>query len=174
MSRALRWMLTFALTATVLAVSGASTFSQQSVAQRVDTGEQPASGPIIYDLLPADRAVIPQDELEPVRAGATIETRHNTSIKTAEVFIDGVPSREVALLGPYPYLQSATVDLKGLKPGKHEIRVVATDARGRTGGHTWHFTVAPADSTTYSRVVDNSDKVTTGRFDASTSWGNGS
>ena len=134
-------------------------------------GEEPPNGPIIYDLLPADGAVIPQDELKPVRAGATIETRHDTGIESVEIFIDGKRAKKVALLGPYRYLQSATVDLKGLKPGEHEIRVVATDFQGRTGGHTWSFTVAPADSTAYSRVVDNSDKVTTGRFDASTGLG---
>src|SRR3712207_4436504 len=72
-------------------------------AQPVDAGEEPAGGPIVYDLIPTQDAIVAQEEL--ARAGATIETQRDVGVAWAAVFIDG-KLRPSALMGPTRYLQS--------------------------------------------------------------------
>lgn len=106
----------------------------------VDAGEQPEAGPIVYNLVPGEGEWVFRSDLN--RAGATIETRRDVGIRSAEVFVDG---REMprSLMGPTRYLQSVSADAGHLRPGFHTVRVVATDSRGRAGGYTWMFVVLP-------------------------------
>lgn len=109
----------------------------------VDAGEQPSGGPIVYNLIPGESALVAREDL--ARAGATIETRRDVGIRSAEVFVDG-RKRPSALMGPTRYLQSVSVDVVDLEPGIHTIRVVATDSEGRAGGYSWAFAVLPGDA----------------------------
>ncbi len=107
-------------------------------AQPVDAGEEPAGGPIVYNLIPTQDATVAQEEL--ARAGATIETQRDVGVAWAAVFIDG-ELRPSALMGPTRYLQSVSADVGDLSSGTHSIWVVAIDSEGRVGGYAWTFTV---------------------------------
>jgi hypothetical protein len=107
-------------------------------AQPVDAGEEPAGGPIIYNLIPTQDATVAQEEL--ARAGATIETQRDVGVAWAAVFIDG-ERRPSALMGPTRYLQSVSADVGDLSCGTHSLWVVAIDSEGRVGGYAWTFTV---------------------------------
>jgi hypothetical protein len=107
-------------------------------AQPVDAGEEPAGGPIVYNLIPTQDATVAQEEL--ARAGATIETQRDVGVAWAAVFIDG-ELRPSALMGPMRYLQSVSADVGDLSCGTHSLWVVAIDSEGRVGGYAWTFTV---------------------------------
>ncbi len=107
-------------------------------AQPVDAGEEPAGGPIVYNLIPTQDATAAQEEL--ARAGATIETQRDVGVAWAAVFIDG-ELRPSALMGPTRYLQSVSADVGDLSRGTHSVWVVAIDSEGRVGGYAWTFTV---------------------------------
>jgi hypothetical protein len=107
-------------------------------AQPVDAGEEPAGGPIVYNLIPTQDATVAQEEL--ARAGATIETQRDVGVAWAAVFIDG-ERRPSALMGPTRYLQSVSADVGDLSCGTHSLWVVAIDSEGRVGGYAWTFTV---------------------------------
>ncbi len=107
-------------------------------AQPVNAGEEPAGGPIVYDLIPTQDATVAQEEL--ARAGATIETQRDVGVAWAAVFIDG-ELRPSALMGPTRYLQSVSADVGDLSCGTHSLWVVAIDSEGRVGGYAWTFTV---------------------------------
>ncbi len=107
-------------------------------AQPVDAGEEPAGGPIVYNRIPTEDAIVAQEEL--ARAGATLETQHDVGVAWAAVFIDG-ELRPSALMGPTRYLQSVSADVGDLSSGTHSIWVVAIDSEGRVGGYAWTFTV---------------------------------
>jgi hypothetical protein len=107
-------------------------------AQPVDAGEEPAGGPIVYNLIPTQDATVAQEEL--ARAGATIETQRDVGVAWAAVFIDG-ERRPSVLMGPTRYLQSVSADVGDLSCGTHSIWVVAIDSEGRVGGYAWTFTV---------------------------------
>jgi len=128
-------------------------------------GEEPAGGPIIYNLSPEEGAVVSQGNLPFV--GATVETRRDTPIIDTSLFIDG-QERNAESGGPSAYLQSVWRGVPELQGGEHTVRVTATDSAGRTGGHTWTFTVTESEIE-YSRIVDNA--ATTARFSTSENWG---
>ena len=107
-------------------------------AQPVDAGEEPSGGPIVYNLIPTQDAIVAQEDL--ARAGATIETQRDVGVARADVFVDG-ELRPSALMGPTRYLQSVSADVGDLSCGTHSIRVVAIDSEGRAGGYAWTFTV---------------------------------
>ncbi len=107
-------------------------------AQPVDAGEEPAGGPIVYDLIPRRDATVAQEDL--ARTGATIETQRDVGVAWAAVFVDG-ELRPSALMGPTRYLQSVSTDVGYLSSGTHSIWVVAIDSEGRVGGYAWTFTV---------------------------------
>jgi hypothetical protein len=107
-------------------------------AQPVGAGEEPAGGPIVYNLIPTQDATVAQQEL--ARAGATIETQRDVGVAWAAVFIDG-ERRPSALMGPTRYLQSVSADVGDLSCGTHSLWVVAIDSEGRVGGYAWTFTV---------------------------------
>ncbi len=111
---------------------------QAAHAQPVDTGEEPAGGPIVYNLIPAEGAILEQDKL--ARAGATIETQRHAGVAWAAIFVDG-QRRPSALMGPTSYYQSISADIATLEPGTHVVWVIAIDAEGRVGGYAWTFTV---------------------------------
>lgn len=115
------------------------TLSSRAVpAQPVDAGEEPADGPIIYNLAPREGAIVAQDELG--RAAATIETRREASLSWAGIYVDG-RRRPGALMGPTSYLQTISADVGDLRPGAHTVRVKAVDSEGRAGSYSWTFTV---------------------------------
>ncbi len=126
------------LAAVFLALLASSAGAKAAHAQPVDTGEEPAGGPIVYNLIPAEGAIVGQDELG--RAGATIETQRHAGVAWAAIFIDG-QSRPSALMGPTSYYQSISADIADLEPGSHMVWVIAIDAEGRVGGYAWAFTV---------------------------------
>lgn len=115
------------------ALSAEATFAQSEFA-----GEEPPAGPIIYDLIPSEGGVVAQDDLS--RAGATIETQHDTGIAWAGVFVNG-EQRPSALIGPTSYYQSVSADITDLGPGVHSVWVIAADSQGRMGGYAWSFVV---------------------------------
>ena len=108
------------------------------LAQPPGAGEEPKGAPIIYNLTPRKGTVIAQDELS--RAAATIETRRNTGLAWAGIFIDG-RRQPSALMGPTAYLQTVSADIGSLDPGAHVVSVKAVDSEGRAGGYVWRFTV---------------------------------
>jgi hypothetical protein len=138
-SRALgrRISLLFAALLFALAV-GATLSAKAALSQPLDAGEEPAGGPIVYSLIPAEGEVIARDELS--RAGATIETQHDTGVAWAGVFVDG-EQRPSALMGPTRYHQSVSADTTHLMPGIHSVWVIAMDSEGRMGGYAWTFAV---------------------------------
>ncbi len=101
-------------------------------------GEEPAGRPIVYNLIPAEGAIVVRDQLG--RAGATIETQRHAGVARAAIFVDG-QRRPSALMGPTSFYQSISADIGGLEPGLHTVRVIAIDAEGRAGGYAWTFTV---------------------------------
>jgi hypothetical protein len=107
-------------------------------AQPVDAGEEPVGGPIVYNLIPTEDAIVTQEEL--ARAGASLETQRDVGVAWAAVFIDG-ELRPSTLMGPTRYLQSVSADVGDLSSGTHSIWVVAIDSEGRVGGYAWTFTV---------------------------------
>ncbi len=107
-------------------------------AQPVDAGEEPTSGPIIYNLTPREDAIVAQSELS--RAAATIETQREASLSWAGIYVDG-RRRPGALMGPTSYLQTISTDIGDLRPGVHTVRVKAVDSEGRAGGYVWKFTI---------------------------------
>lgn len=135
----------------MLIITASPALSQPQMA-----GEEPPGGPIVYNPLPQGGKVIAKEELGEARAGATIETRHDGGIASAEIFIDGKKVPEAALMGPSSYFQSVSTGIGSLEPGEHTVRVKATDLQGRTGGHSWTFTVAgsASGSTTSSSGED--------------------
>jgi hypothetical protein len=108
------------------------------LAQPIDAGEEPAGGPIVYDLTPSEGAIVTRNKLS--RAAATIETRREASVSWAGIFVDG-RRRPSALMGPTSYLQTVSTDIGDLRPGAHSVRVIAVDSKGRAGGYVWTFTV---------------------------------
>ncbi len=124
--------------ALLLALFTCALSAQAAHAQPVDTGEEPAGGPIVYNLIPAEGAIVAQDKL--ARAGATIETQRDAGVAWAAIFVDG-QRRPSALMGPTSYYQSISADIGGLEPGIHTVLVTAIDAEGRVGGYAWTFTV---------------------------------
>ncbi len=130
----------------LLALVVSATFAADPALARPDAGEEPPDGPIVYSLVPEEGAVVARDELGTLRVGATIETRHDGGISSAELFVDGRKTANPALMGPYTYLQSVSKGIAGLEPGEHTVRVTATDLEGRTGSHRWTFTVAGSAS----------------------------
>ncbi len=106
-------------------------------AQPVDAGEEPAGGPIVYNLIPTEDAIIAQEEL--ARAGATPETQHDVRTAWAAVFIDG-ELRASALIGPTCHPQSVSAEVGDLSSEIHSIWVVAIDSEDRLGGYDWTFT----------------------------------
>ncbi len=137
MRKILEQLLPF-LAVTLIAIAALTILIEDARAQPVDAGEEPESEPIIYGLIPAEGAVVPEGELS--RAGATIETRRDVRVQSVKVFVDG-ERRPAALMGPTRYLQSASVDVMDLEPGFHSLLVVATDSKGRAGGYSWTFLV---------------------------------
>lgn len=123
-------------------VAGTLTAGTAAAQPPPDAGRQPSDGPIVYNLVPGEGALVAREDL--TRAGATIETRRDAGIRSAEVFIDG-RRRPSALMGPTRYLQSVSADIGHLQPGIHTARVVATDSEGRKGGYSWTFAVLPGD-----------------------------
>jgi hypothetical protein len=107
-------------------------------AQPVDAGEEPAGRPIVYNLIPAEDAIVAQDKLG--RAGATIETQRDAGVAWAAIFVDG-QKRPSALMGPTSYYQSISTDIGGLEPGIHTVWVIAIDGEGCVGGYAWTFTI---------------------------------
>ncbi len=126
------------LAVALIAVAALTILIEDARTQPVDAGNEPESEPIIYGLIPGEGAVVPKSELS--RAGATIETRRDVGVWSAEVFVDG-KRRPAALMGPTRYLQSTSVDVMDLEPGFHSLLVVATDSAGRAGGYSWTFLV---------------------------------
>jgi hypothetical protein len=124
--------------ALLLALFTCVLWARAAHAQPVDAGEEPAGGPIVYGLIPAQDAIVAQEEL--ARAGATIETQRDVGVVWAAVFIDG-ELRPSALMGPTRYLQSVSTDVGDLSCGTHSIWVGAIDSEGRVGGYAWTFTV---------------------------------
>src|SRR5215213_2931560 len=61
--------------------------SARTVPAKPDAGQEPTAAPILYDLTPAEGAIVSQDELS--RAAATIETRRQASVSWAGIFVDG-------------------------------------------------------------------------------------
>lgn len=112
--------------------------AEAAFAQPEFAGTEPAGCPIVYDLIPSEGEVIAQDEL--ARAGATIETQHDTGVAWAGVFVDG-EQRPSALMGPTPYYQSVSADITDLGSGVHSVWVIAVDSQGRMGGYSWSFVV---------------------------------
>ncbi len=110
-----------------------------TIPAKPDAGQEPTGGaPILYNLRPTEGAIVSQDELS--RAAATIETRRQTSVSWAEIFVDG-RRRPAELMGPTHYQQTISADIEDLSPGKHTARVKAVDSEGRVGGYVWEFTV---------------------------------
>lgn len=144
------------LGAALLAATGAASPGQSF------GGEEPVDAPIIYNLSPEEGSVVAQDDLP--FAGATVESQRDTPITDISLFIDG-QERSAESGGPASYMQSVWRQ-PDLQPGEHTVRVTATDSAGRTGGHTWTFTVVEGERG-YSRVVDNSDGAGDGGFFAS-------
>jgi hypothetical protein len=107
-------------------------------AQPVNAGEEPAGGPIVYNLIPTEGAIVERDQLG--RAGAIIETQRHAGVAWAAIFVDG-QRRPSALMGPTSYYRSISADVGGLEPGIHTVRVIAIDAEGRVGGYAWTFPV---------------------------------
>ena len=107
-------------------------------AQPVNAGEEPAGGPILYNLIPAEGAIVERDQLG--RAGATIETQRHAGVASAAIIVDG-QRRPSVLMGPTSYYQSISADIGGLEPGIHTVWVIAIDGEGRVGGYAWTFTV---------------------------------
>jgi hypothetical protein len=126
------------LVAVFMALFASSAGPKAAHAQPVDTGEEPAGGPIVYNLIPAEGAIVEQDKL--ARAGATIETQRDAGVAWAAIFVDG-QRRPSALMGPTSYYQSISADIGGLEPGSHMVWVIAIDGEGRVGGYAWTFTV---------------------------------
>ena len=117
----------------------ASMLSARAVfAQPPNVGEEPAAGPIVYNLIPSEGAVVPQNQLS--RAGATIETQRDAGLAWTTVFVDG-RRRPSTLMGPTSYYQSVSADIGNLGPGIHTVWVVAIDGEGRAGGYAWTFAV---------------------------------
>lgn len=119
----------------------------QTAADGPDAGEEPPGGPIVYNLVPEEGAVISEEELGSLRVGATIETQHDGGVQSAGISMDGQEMSNPSLGGPYTYLQSVSRGIEDLGPGKHTVEVTATDSAGRTGGHEWTFTVEQAAAT---------------------------
>ncbi len=132
-----RFSLLFAALLFALAVGGTLS-AKAALGQPVDAGEEPAGGPIVYNLVPAEAEVIARNDLS--RAGATIETQHDIGVAWAGVFVDG-EQRPSALMGPTRYYQSVSADITDLTPGIHSVWVVAVDSEGRMGGYAWTFAV---------------------------------
>ncbi len=107
-------------------------------AQPVNAGEEPAGGPIVYNLIPAEGAIVERDQLG--HAGAIIETQRHAGVASAAIFVDG-QRRPSSLMGPTSYYQSISADIGGLEPGIHTVWVIAIDGEGRLGGYAWTFTV---------------------------------
>ena len=103
-----------------------------------DVGQGPTGAPIFYNLTPPEGTSVAQDKLS--RAAATIETRHDTSVSWAGIYIDG-QRRPSELMGPMPYVQTVSADIGDLGAGAHTVRVVAVDSEGRAGSWVWRFTV---------------------------------
>jgi hypothetical protein len=79
-------------------------------AQPVNAGEEPAGGPIVYNLIPTEGAIVERDQLG--RAGAIIETQCHTRVALAAIFVDG-QRRPSALMGATSYYQSISADIGG-------------------------------------------------------------
>ena len=138
-SKAFRGRVVPLLSAAVfLALSTCVLWAQAAHAQPVDAGEEPAGGPIVYNLIPAEGAIVARDEL--ARAGATIETQRDAGVAWAAIFVDG-QRRPSALMGPTSYYQSISADIGDLEPGIHTLWVIAIDGEGRVGGYAWTFMV---------------------------------
>lgn len=138
-SRALERRISLLFAAMFLALAvGATLSAKAALGQPVDAGEEPAGGPIVYNLIPTEGEVIASDELG--RAGATIETQHDIGVAWAGVFVDG-EQRPTALMGPTRYHQSVSADITDLMPGIHSVWVIALDSEGRIGGYAWTFAV---------------------------------
>ena len=103
-----------------------------------DAGQEPTGAPIFYNLTPPEGTSVAQDKLS--RAAATIETRRETGVSWAGIYIDG-QIRPSELMGPVPYLQTVSVDIGDLGTGAHTVRVVAVDSEGRAGSWAWSFTI---------------------------------
>jgi len=126
------------LLSVVLLALVAGSPSARTVPAKPDAGQEPTAAPILYDLTPAEGAIVSQDELS--RAAATIETQHAMGVSWAGIYIDG-HGRPSELMGPLPYLQSISADIGERGAGTHAVRVVATDSEGRAGSWVWRFTV---------------------------------
>ncbi len=124
----------------LLALVAGSPWTQAAIPdKKPQAGQEPAAAPILYNLTPPQGAIVSQEELS--RAAATIETRHQTSVSWAGMYVDG-QRRSSDLMGPTPYLQTISTDIGDLGPGVHTIRVKAVDSEGLVGGYVWKFTVA--------------------------------
>lgn len=138
--RALERRIPVLVAAMLLALAvGATLSAQAALSQPAFCGEEPADGPIVYGLIPAEGEVLARDDLS--RAGATVETQHDVGVAWVGVFVDG-EQRPSALMGPTRYCQSASADITHLKPGVHDVVVIVVDSEGRVGGYAWRLTVA--------------------------------
>ena len=122
----------------VLVALVAVTPSARTLPAEPDAGQEPTGAPILYNVTPAEGAIVSQDELS--RAAATIETRRQVSLSWAGIFVDG-RGRPAELGGPTHYQQTVSADIGDLSPGKHTVRVKAVDSEGQAGGYVWEFTV---------------------------------
>ena len=111
--------------ALLLALFACVLWARAAHAQPVDAGEEPAGGPIVYDLIPAQDAIVAQEGL--ARAGATIETQRDAGVAWAAVFIDG-ELRPSALMGPTRYLQSVSTDVGHLMQVQERFWVMSCSA----------------------------------------------
>lgn len=137
--RALERRITLLFAAILFAlVVGATLSAKAALGQPVDAGGEPAGGPVVYSLVPAEAEVVARDD--PSRAGATIETQHDIGVAWAGVFVDG-EQRPSALMGSTRYHQSVSADITDLMPGIHSVWVIAVDSEGRMGGYAWTFAV---------------------------------
>jgi len=120
-SRALEGRISLLFAAILFALAvGATLTAKAALSQPVDAGGEPAGGPVVYSLVPAEGEVVARDELS--RAGATIETQHDIGVALAGVFVDG-EQRPSALMGPTRYHQSVSADITHLRPGIHSVWV---------------------------------------------------
>ena len=123
----------------LLALVARSPSAAWTLPAKPDAGQEPTAAPILYNPTPPQGAIVSQDELS--RAAATIETRRQSSVSWAGIFVDG-QRRPSNLMGPTHYQQTISADVGDLSPGIHTVRVKVVDSEGLVGGYVWKFTVA--------------------------------